>query len=328
MTEDGVQGAGVASSRGGQAAMSSWPSSMCPARRSVAATRRHHGVVRSSSPSRSRRPGLLPSVRCPPFLGGARRLRSCQPVTAGVLAKRDTGRDRRDPPPFRPLGELVTSVAYRAGEQPRTSVEKILPGPETGLWVNLNRDAFRSFGADGQARQVPGAMASGPASRATVIDSGGARARGRVLRARGGSLFSGRPVSVLRDDLVPLPELWGRTGACLRERLLEAATPGAALTTVEEVLRSFLTGPGPDPAVTAAAGALDRGVAVGEVADRLGLLPRTLRRRFTAQVGLTPSASPGSSGSSAWPGTWTGIFGGLGRGGRPARVRRPAAPGR
>jgi transcriptional regulator GlxA family with amidase domain len=40
--------------------------------------------------------------------------------------------------------------------------------------------------------------------------------------------------------------------------------------------------------VVAAAGALDRGVAVGEVADQLGLLPRTLRRRFTAQVGLTP----------------------------------------
>ena len=100
--------------------------------------------------------------------------------------------------------------------------------------------------------------------------------------------FFGVPVSALRDDLVPLPDLWGRTGACLRERVLEAATPGAALAAVEEALGSFLAGPGPDPAVIAAAGALDRGMAVGEVADRLGLLPRTLRRRFTAQVGLTP----------------------------------------
>jgi transcriptional regulator GlxA family with amidase domain len=54
------------------------------------------------------------------------------------------------------------------------------------------------------------------------------------------------------------------------------------------VLVSFMAGSGPDPAVIAAAGALARGTAVGEVADRVGLLPRTLRRRFTAQVGLTP----------------------------------------
>jgi AraC-like DNA-binding protein len=76
--------------------------------------------------------------------------------------------------PGPPLDGLVTTITYRTGEQPRTSVEKILPGPETGLWV------------------------------------------------------------------------------------------------------------------VAAAGALSRGVRVSEVSDRLGLLPRTLRRRFTAQVGLTP----------------------------------------
>jgi AraC-like DNA-binding protein len=191
--------------------------------------------------------------------------------------------------PAGPLGGLVTAITYRAGEQPRAAVEKILPGPETGLWVNLNRDAFRSFGWSGDVRQVPGAMASGPASRATVIEFEEGHGHVAVSFALGAaSCFFGVPVSVLRDDLVPLPELWGRAGASLRERLLETATPAGALAIAEEVLRSFLAGPGPDPSVVAAAGALDRGVAVGEVADRLGLLPRTLRRRFTAQVGLTP----------------------------------------
>jgi hypothetical protein len=52
--------------------------------------------------------------------------------------------------PAPPLDELITAITYRAGEQPCTSVEKILPGPETGLWVNLNRDEFRSFGESGQ----------------------------------------------------------------------------------------------------------------------------------------------------------------------------------
>ena len=191
--------------------------------------------------------------------------------------------------PAGPLGGLVTAITYRAGEQPRASVEKILPGPETGLWVNLNRDAFRSFGSSGDGRQVPGAMVSGPASRATVIEFEEGHGHVAVSFALGAaSCFLGVPVSELRDDLVPLPDLWGRTGACLRERVLEAATPGAALAVMEEALCSALVAPGPDPAVIAAAGALDRGVAVGEVADRLGLLPRTLRRRFTAQVGLTP----------------------------------------
>ncbi len=43
-----------------------------------------------------------------------------------------------------------------------------------------------------------------------------------------------------------------------------------------------------DPAVAVAAKALSRGVPVGEVSSTLGMLPRTLRRRFIAQVGLTP----------------------------------------
>jgi AraC-like DNA-binding protein len=188
--------------------------------------------------------------------------------------------------PAGPLGGLVTAITYRAGEQSRTSVEKILPSPETGLWVNLNRDAFRSFGWSGDVRQVPGTMVSGPAGRATVMEFEEGHAHVAVsfaLGAAGG--FLGVPASVLRDDLVPLPDLWGRTGACLRERLLSASDP---LAVMEETLVTFLTGPGPDPAVIAAAGALARGVAVSEAADLVGLLPRTLRRRFTAQVGLTP----------------------------------------
>src|ERR1051326_3472799 len=128
--------------------------------------------------------------------------------------------------PGGPLAGLVTSITYRAGEQPRTSVEKILPSPETGLWVNLNRDAFRSFGWSGGVRQVPGTMFSGPAGRATVME---------------------------------FEEGHGH------------------------VAGSFALG-----AASCFLGALAGGITVGEVADLVGLLPRTLRRRFAAQVGLTP----------------------------------------
>jgi AraC-like DNA-binding protein len=40
--------------------------------------------------------------------------------------------------------------------------------------------------------------------------------------------------------------------------------------------------------VVAASGGLAAGVPVGKVAADLGVLPRTLRRRFAAQVGLSP----------------------------------------
>jgi AraC-like DNA-binding protein len=194
----------------------------------------------------------------------------------------------RQPAP--PLAGLVRAIIYRAGEQSQASVEKILPNPETGLWVNLNRDAFRSFDDTGQVSQVPGAMLAGPTSRASVIEFEEGHAHVAVAFALGGaSRFLGPPLTLARDELLPLEILWGRAGACLRERLIEASTPVDALTVMESVLLRQLTGPlAPDPAVIAAASALSRGVPVGEVSRDLGLLPRTLRRRFTAQVGLTP----------------------------------------
>ena len=139
--------------------------------------------------------------------------------------------------PVPPLDRLITAITYRAGQQPCTSVEKILPGPGTGLWVNLNRDEFRSFGATGQVNRVPGAMISGPTSRASVIEFETGRAHVSVTFALGAARgFVGPPLDLMRDDLVPLEALWGRSGACLRERLLGALTPEDALLVVEDVL--------------------------------------------------------------------------------------------
>jgi AraC-like DNA-binding protein len=193
--------------------------------------------------------------------------------------------------PGPPLGRLVRAITYQAGEQPQTAVEKLLPNPGTSVWVNLNTNEFRSFGWTGRVNRVPGAMLAGPASRARVLEFEQGRAHVWVAFALGAAgCFFGAPLGVAADELLPLESLWGRDGACLRERLLEAAMPEDALLVMEEVLLGQLLdgATGSDPAVAAAAGALSRGVAVGKVAEALGLLPRTLRRRFTAQVGLTP----------------------------------------
>jgi AraC-like DNA-binding protein len=192
--------------------------------------------------------------------------------------------------PGPPLDGLVTSITYRSGEQLCASVEKILPSAGTGLWVNLNRDEFRSFRDDGRVRRVPGAMLAGPTSRAAAFEFEQGHAHVAVSFALGGAgRFFALPMAPVADELVPLDIVWGRAGATLRERLLEACSPQAALAVMEHVLRQHLTGSlAPDPAVTAAAGALAQGTRVTQTAEDLGLLPRTLRRRFTAEVGLGP----------------------------------------
>ena len=78
-----------------------------------------------------------------------------------------------------------------------------------------------------------------------------------------------------------------RDGATLRERLLEARSPQERFAALEELLLEHLNREF-DPAVAWAIAALERGMRVSEVASHLGLLPRTLERRFTAKVGLTP----------------------------------------
>ena len=194
--------------------------------------------------------------------------------------------------PAPPLAGLVRAIVYQAGEQPRTSVQKILPDPEPSVWVNLNRDEFRSLRGPepGRFDCVPGAMLAGPRSRALVTEFEAGRAHIWVSFALGAApAFFAAPLAGSADELVPLADLWGRPGGVLRDRLLAAATPQHALQVMEQVLLAQLAGPViADPAVSAAARALRRGVPVGRVADDLGLLPRTLRRRFTARVGLPP----------------------------------------
>ena len=190
--------------------------------------------------------------------------------------------------PGPPLDGLVRAITYQAGEQPRTSVEKILPGPGASLWINLNRDEFRSYSETGQVVRVPGAMLAGPTSRAAVIEFEQGRAHISVTFALGAAgCFFAPPLDVTRDLQVSLEDIWGRPGAVLRERVLEAAGPRDALKVVEGVLAGRVTGPA-DPLVVAAGRGLSAGVRVAKVAADLGVLPRTLRRRFAAHVGLSP----------------------------------------
>src|SRR2546429_9241759 len=95
------------------------------------------------------------------------------------------------------------------------------------------------------------------------------------------------PMTEVCNRIVQLENLWGRDGESLRDRLLDAPTLEAKFRVFEEVLLEHLAAEF-DPAIRYAIAALKAGAPVSQVSSRLGLLPRTLARRFSNQGGFTP----------------------------------------
>jgi AraC-like DNA-binding protein len=194
-------------------------------------------------------------------------------------------------PPRAPgLERFVRSLGTFEGELPPAR-ERVLPTADVSLIVNLHEDELRTYhGPEHETvRRTGGAALSGPPARHTVIDTEEQRALVCVdFQLGGAAAFLGLPLEETRDELVDLGELWGREGAVLRERLLEAA-PGKRLDVLERVLIDHLQpAHEPDPAVAAAVRALERGDRVSDVTTRLEVLPKRFVRRFRARIGLTP----------------------------------------
>jgi AraC-like DNA-binding protein len=185
------------------------------------------------------------------------------------------------------LAPYVSSIGYLEGRFAHAR-ERALPTGTMQLLVNLDSDRFHSYAADGSALSVPGVALQGASSRPTVIDPADQRAVLWVAFRPGGAYpFFRVPAVKTTDQLVALDELWGREGVVLRERLLDASTPREKLRLVAAALLAHATLE-PDPAVTAAVGALRRGASVSGVSDALGWTPRLLYRRFGDHIGLAP----------------------------------------
>lgn len=189
------------------------------------------------------------------------------------------------------LRPFVQSFWHFTGDLPHAR-ERILPTGTMQLLVNLDEDAFRLYvGEDfGRVERMRGAVISGAYARPFGIDTDEQRCVvGVAFRPGGAAPFFGPPCDALREDHVELERLWGREGQLLRERLLEAPTPTAALRTLEGVLLRQVAHPlEVDEPVDFALGALTRGAPVGRVTSHLGMTPKRFIRRFQEQVGITP----------------------------------------
>lgn len=193
-------------------------------------------------------------------------------------------------PPVPALAPFVAAIGYYQGRHGHTRERSLATGG-TQLLVNLAADEMWWHPAGEPAPLTTrGAAWQGPGTRPALIDPAHQQEIIWVAFRPGGAYpFLPAPASAVRDQLVPLDELWGRDGATLRDRLLSAGPPARQLRAIEEALRGRVAGsPESDPPVAAAAAALDRGATVAEVGDRLGWTRRRLARRFEERVGITP----------------------------------------
>jgi AraC-like DNA-binding protein len=187
------------------------------------------------------------------------------------------------------LAAFVKSFHYHETNFP-FALERIVPNGQAHLMVNLAEDEFRIYDAARTERmdRHSGAVLAGPHARPTVIDTREQRWLAAVeFRSGGAGRFFSMPMTEVCNRIVQLENLWGRDGELLRDRLLDAPTPAAKFRVLEEVLLEHLAAEF-DPAIRYAIAALKAGAPVSQVASRLGLLPRTLARRFSNQVGITP----------------------------------------
>lgn len=201
-------------------------------------------------------------------------------------------RQRRPAPP---LDRFVDAVwVCRNAPSPRR-LERVLPSGTPQLIVNLMEDQTRIY------RPVPGGLACdaspgsviGLATRHQIIDTDEQSYVAGVVFHPGGTLpFAALPAEALRDADVPLDTIWGSGAvARLRARLIEAATPDAALDVLEQTLLGVWRDRTPHPAVAFALAefrARPLVTRIAAVTGAVGLSSRCFTQRFKAEVGVSP----------------------------------------
>lgn len=170
--------------------------------------------------------------------------------------------------------------------------ERRLPAGDMQLVVNLAQDELRWWTGPELTveHRTHGAGLCGVLAAPVGIDTAEQQRVLGVSFRLGGSLpFFGPPAGDLVEPVIGLDALWGRPGQQVRERLLDQPGPVAMLGEMERILLEHVVRPlQSDPALAAAATALDGGSPVHRVVDLVGTTSSTLARRFRHGIGLGP----------------------------------------
>jgi AraC-like DNA-binding protein len=200
--------------------------------------------------------------------------------------------------PSPPLDGFVEHLWYFEGLEASHGMENVVPDGAFELIIDLRDEPRKLFERENisRHRSFRRGWMSGAHSRYIVIDVlPGASMMGAHFKAGGVAPFLGLPADELADRVVELEEIWGSEAAWWREQLLEARGGKAKLRLLEMLLaRRLQRGKTPrfnESRVTQAVRRLERSgvpLAIGALADELGVSHKHLIAEFQRTVGLSP----------------------------------------
>lgn len=166
---------------------------------------------------------------------------------------------------------------------------------ETAFVRMLVRGSWEAELAPGEWRGFTGPLLFGPQSRRfNVRVTGPIGVLGFAVRPAGWSALFTSPASELTDRLVPLEHAWPGAASQFDPLASVFGDEAAVLDRIRQIVRSRL-GPQPRPADRALEAfehiaRHDPTRPVAEIANELGLIPKTLQQRVTRSFGLSPKA--------------------------------------
>ncbi len=201
-------------------------------------------------------------------------------------------------PPTRPLASFVERLWYfdnraEPGSE-RFPRERALPTGSMDLVFRLSEEPVRVFAGLGdlEGSTFGHAVISGVRSSFHVRDTSRPTCSvGAHFRPGGAAALLGVPAGELAGRHTALEDLWGRSAASARERLLEEPSPAARLALLEELLLARC--PEREPLHPAVRHALERlgapgACSIAELSRATGLSHRRLIELFRRAVGLAP----------------------------------------
>ena len=197
--------------------------------------------------------------------------------------------------PRLPLSNFVDILwLYEGYSQPHDK-ERLLPDGSMELVVNLSEDEARVYDRrdPSQYQTSRGVVLVGVQSEFFMIDTAEqVSVMGAHFKPGGAFPFFNLPAGEFHNQHVSLDLLWGTSARDLRDRLLEALTPEAKFTILEESLLAHASKPLlRHPAVNFALhefGDSRRSPSIADVTGQIGLSSRRFIDVFNDQVGLTP----------------------------------------
>jgi AraC-like DNA-binding protein len=197
--------------------------------------------------------------------------------------------------PGHPLSRFVDHLWFHEGYAPAHRREKLLPDGTSELVIDLRPEPKRLFDRDDFAKfkSFRGSWISGKQTRHIVIEAANDSSMIGVHFKPGGTYpFLGAPLSELTDEVIELDLIWGGSVNTLRDEIMGTVDVERKFAVLERFLMLRLR------RVSIAIDKIDNvvaqvlrsphGMAMRDLAAKIGITPKHLITVFDKYVGLKP----------------------------------------